>query len=327
MGRIKQYGRRVLVLILTSCCLIAGSDVCAKDSLLIIRLDDDALREAVRGIRSEIREHFLINDMLVRANTTSNEISRKMREISPKLVILMDNAAISLYKRFQKGLPDPSKAVPSVSIMASFMDLVIRDMKNATGIFYEVPVVTSVVSLRSVMPSVPLKRIGVVHREFMEPSVRMNRGYCKRENIELVSRLITRNYNVRSDIKKNLKLLNARNIDALWIPNDNKFLNAGLIQSVWIPFVRQFGKPVIVGVEVLVRPEFEFGTFAVIPDPFELGTQAAEIIYDIRDNNWRAEGREIEPPRSVHKIINMEQARRLFRIDKEKLGSIDKILE
>jgi len=328
MGTIKQYSRTILVLILIICCMVTGSDfACAKDSLLIIRLDDNALKQAVDGIHSQIRQDFLVVEMIVNADTMSNEIARKMKEVSPKLVVLMDNAAISLYKKFQKGLPDSSETVPSVSIMATFMDLAIRDMKNATGIFYEVPVVTSVVNLRSVMPSIPLKKIGVAYREFMEQSVMINRGYCKRESIELVSQPIAEESNPESDLKKALKLLRDQNIDALWIPNDNKMVNASLLKSVWIPFAGQFRKPIIVGVEVLVQPKFKFGTFAVIPDSFELGVQAAEVIYDIRDNNWSAEGREIEPPRSVYKFINMEQAQRLFRIDKEKLGNVDKILQ
>ncbi len=325
MGTIKQYGRTISVLILMICCI--SDDLYAKDSLLIIRLDDEALKQAVEGIRSQTGQNFLIDEMVVNADTTGNEISRKMKDVSPKLVVLMDNAAISLYKKFQKGLPDSSKFVPSVSIMASFMDLVIRDMKNATGIFYEVPVVTSVVNLRSVMPSVPLKKIGVVHREFMEQSVKINREYCRRESIELVSIPIAGDNNLGSDMEKALNRLRDQNIDALWVPNDNKIISVSLFKSVWIPFAAQFGKPIIAGVEVLVQPKFRFGTFAVIPDPFELGVQAAEIIFDIRDNNWSAEGREIEPPRSVYKIINMEQAQRLFRIDKEKLENVDKILQ
>jgi len=324
MGTIKQYGRTILVLILMICCM--ADYVYAKDSLLIIRLEDIALKQAVDGIRSQIRQDFLVVEMIVNADTAENEISRKMKDISPKLVVLMDNASISLYKKFRKGLPDSSEAVPSVSMMASFMDIMIRDIKNAAGIFYEVPVVTSIVNLRSVMPSVPLKKIGVVHREFMEQSVKTNREYCKKENIELVSQIIPGD-DVKSYLEKALNRLRDQNIDALWIPNDNKIVNASLLQSVWFPFAGQFGKPIIVGVEVLVQPKFKFGTFAVIPDPFELGVQAAEIIFDIRDNGWKAEGRGIEPPRSVFKIINMEQAQRLFRIDKEKLSNIDKILQ
>ncbi len=142
--------------------------------------------------------------------------------------------------------------------------------------------------------------------------------------VTVISRLIPGDGNVGSELEKALNLLKDQNIDALWIPNDN---NTSLFKSVWIPFAGQFRKPIIVGVEVLVQPKFEFGTFAVIPDTFELGTHAAEIIYDIRDNNWSAEGREIKPPRSVYKNINMEQALRLFRIDKEKLGNVDNILE
>lgn len=326
MGTIKQFSRTILLLMLMSCCM--ADAVYAKDSLLIIRMDDAALRQAVEGLRSYIREEFPIAEMIVRSDTQADEISHKIEEVSPKLVVLMDNTAITLYKKFRKGLPESSKPLPSVSIMASFMDLVIRDMKNAAGIFYEVPVVTSVVSLRSVMPSVPLKKIGVAHRGFMEQSVKTNREYCKRENIELVSQIIPESENFESGIEKTLKFMTDQGIDALWIPNDNKIINPSLFKSVWIPFAERFRKPIIVGVEVLVQPKFKFGTFAVIPDPFELGVQAAEIIYDIRDNNWSAEDREIEPPRSVYKFINMEQAQRLFSIDKEKLmNNVDKILQ
>lgn len=326
MGTIKQCSITIFLLILITCCM--ADAVYAKDSLLIIRMDDAALRQAAEGLRSYIREEFLIAETIVRSDTQSNEISQKMKEVSPKLVVLMDNTAITLYKKFQKGLPDPSQPVPSVSIMASFMDLVIRDMKNATGIFYEVPVVTSIVSLRAIMPSVSLIKIGVAHRGFMEQSVKTNSGYCKRENIELISQIIAESGDFESDLENALKRLRDQDIDALWVPNDNKIINPGLFKSVWIPFAEQFKKPIIVGVEVLVQPKFRFGTFAVIPDPFELGVQASEIIYDIRDNNWSAEDRIIEPPRSVYKFINMEQAQRLFRIDREKLeNNIDKILE
>jgi ABC-type uncharacterized transport system substrate-binding protein len=310
------------------CRLFSGcDDVYAKEPLLIIRLEGNALQQAVEGIRAEIKESFLINEMLIDKNTTDNDIALKMKELKPKLVVLMDNIAVSLYKKYQKEIPESSAVVPSVSLMASFMDLSIRDMKNATGIFYEVPLVTSIVNLRSVMPSVPLRNIGVVNREFMDQSVKINRGYCRRENIELISQQISENENITAELEKALKLLKESKIDALWVPNDNKIVNANLLKSVWIPFAEQFEKPIIVGVEVLVQPSFKFGTYAVIPDHVELGKQASEIIFDIRDNHWKAESRDIEQPRSVYKIINMEQAERLFRIDKEKLNNVDKILK
>jgi ABC-type uncharacterized transport system substrate-binding protein len=328
MGTIKKCSKILSFWILMMCWLVPISDnAYAKDPVLIIRLEGNALQQTVEGIRAEIKDNFLITEMIIDKNAATDDISQKMKELKPKLVVLMDNIAVSLYKKYQKGLPDSSAVVPSVSLMASFMDLSIRDMKNATGIFYEVPLVTSVVNLRSVMPSVPLRKIGVVNREFMEQSVKINRGYCRKENIELVSHLISENETIKTELERALKLLKDNKIDALWVPNDNKIVNASLLKSVWIPFAEQFEKPIIVGVEVLVQPSFKFGTYAVIPDHVELGKQASEIIYDIMDNHWQAEGRDIEQPRSVYKIINMEQAQRLFRVDNEKLNNVDKILQ
>ncbi|RLC00051.1 MAG: hypothetical protein DRI57_32795 [Deltaproteobacteria bacterium] len=116
-------------------------------------------------------------------------------------------------------------------------------------------------------------------------------------------------------------------MDVLWVPNDNKIVNAELLRSVWIPFARKFQKPIIVGVEVLVSPGFQFGTFGVIPDHINLGAQAAGTVFDVRKNGWQVGGRKLEPPHSVYKIINYGQAVRLFKVDKDKLlNVVDKIL-
>jgi hypothetical protein len=302
---------------------LSGTD---KESLLIIRVEGENFEQVVLGLSEELTEEFFLHELIVDKNTQKQQIAPKIKEVSPKIVVLMDNVSISLYKKYQKELPKSALITPSVAVMASFMDMAIKDLKNSTGIFYEVPLVTSIVSIRAILSSNSFDKVGVLYREFMRPAINLNKKYCATENIELIPHLIANKGNLKSELKNALNKL-GKQIDTLWLPNDNKLINAELLKSVWIYFAKEFQKPIITGIEGLTEPKLNFGTFAVVPDPIQLGTQAAEIIFDAMENDWEVETGKVEQPRSVYKIINLEQAERLFQIDKEKLQNIvDKIL-
>ncbi len=297
-----------------------------KEPLLIIRVAGKNFEQVVLGLSEELTEEFFLHELIVNKSTQKAQIAPKIKEISPKIVVLMDNISINLYKGYQKGLPQSVSIIPSVSVMASFMDMAIKDMENATGIFYEVPLVTSVVNLRAILSSHSFDKVGVVHREFMNHAISLNQKYSAREHVELITYPIPNKGNIKSELKTALNQL-GKKVDAFWIPNDNKLINAALLKSVWTDFAKEFRKPIITGVESLVKPKFEFGTFAVIPDSIQLGTQAAEMVFDAMENNWEVETGSVTPPRSVYKIINLEQAERLFQVDKEKLQNmVDKVL-
>ncbi len=326
---IKNNNQRAALFAIFFCmfAVLASLPAHAKEPLLIIRTEGKDFEQAVQGMREELEEDFSINEMVIDKRASAYEITRKMKNVLPRVVVLMDNISISLYQKYQRQLPDSADIVPSVSLMASFIDFAIKGLKGGTGIFYEVPIVTSVVNLRSVLTSDSFDKVGVIHRNFMKQHIRTNREYCTKEGIELVSYRISGRSNIESELKSGFKKLRKSRVNALWVPNDSKIVNAGTLKSVWIPFAAKFKKPIIVGVEVLVTPRFQFGTFAVIPDHVRLGAQAAEIVFDIMDNDWQVGNRPIEPPRSVYKIINLKQAERLFKVDKEKLANVDKILK
>jgi len=207
----------------------------------------------------------------------------------------MDNIAISKYKKFQAETGNTG--VPAVCLMASFMNLAMKDMQNATGKFYEVPIVTSAVHLRSILKNTPLIKIGVIHREFMGPLIEMNRIYCEKDKIKLASYSIPNKGNFKSKIKRGLaKLYKDYDINTLWVTNDRCLINRKLIQSVWLPFAKRFGEPIIAGVQVLAEPKLDFGTFALVPDPKESGAQAAEIVFDIMENDWKVVDNIVVPP-------------------------------
>ena len=298
----------------------------AKDSLLVIRAHGRDYEQTTAGLTNELEEDISVTEFVIGKKTTKGDIARKMRDVSPRIVVLMDNSAIILYRKYQKELPASAPVIPSVSLMAAFTELVIRGMKNATGISYEVPIVTSIVNLRAIL-DMPTDKVGIVHREFFREFVSRNAAYCANENIDLVSYAIPDKGRIKSNLNKGLKFLKKNGVGAIWVPNDSNIVNNRLLGSVWIPFTRKYKKPVIVGVEILVRPKLNFGTFAVIPDNISLGIQAAEMILDAMDNNWQVETGMVASPRSVYKIINFRQAGHQFNISEENLQDVDKVLK
>ncbi len=297
----------------------------AMDSVLVIREGGKNFKEAVDGLISELEDEMSVNEIILYTKTSSLNIAEKINAVSPKIIVLMDNRAIALFSRYQNNLPESAEKIPSLAMMGVFMDLALKGLKNASGIYYKVPVVTSVVSLREIL-DMPFDKVGIVHRAFSQSYVDRDKEYCAKEGIILQPYLISGKLRYESKLKKGLEhLMNKDNIDAILVPNDSALINSRLLQSVWLPFARDFKRPIIVGVEVLVNPQLNFGTFAVIPDHTELGTQAAEIILEARDNKWTFDHK-IVPPRSVYKIINFEQSKRLFNVDEERLQDVDNIL-
>lgn len=314
--------------IFTVILLIFVNAVLAKDILLVVRQDGKDFEDALKGLTEELNNDFTIKDKVITRKSEVDEIKLEIEITNPKLVVLMDNTSIALFKKYQSVLKDGETVIPSLSIMGVFIADAIREMKNATGISYEIPIVTSVVSLRSVL-DVPVKKVGVIHREFLNGFLTQNKKFCRMEGIEIVGVTLPNKSNeYKTLLKKGLKtLFEEHNVDVLWVPNDNAFLKPDIIQSVWMPTVKKQKKPVIVGVEILVNPQLEFGTYAVLPDHVFLGSQAAGKVYDIMDNDWQCENEKVDPPLSVYKIINLRQAKKNFNATDEKLKTVDKTLK
>ncbi|MGM0442571.1 MAG: hypothetical protein ACQEQV_00100 [Fibrobacterota bacterium] len=310
----------VFFLVILSSISVAAEESEEK-SLLIIRSAGDDFQEVVTGLRYELDAVFTIVDTVLEENT-KDAIASLMENVGPKVVVLMNNTQIDAYRSYQKSL-DVDTYVPSVSLMAASVDGYIDGMKNCAAIEYEIPIVTSAVGLRSVF-SVDIKKIGIVHRSYLNDFVKENRAFCNSEGIDLATEVVSD----AEEVGDALNSLRKRDIDALWVANDNVLLSQKLIVNEWIPFVQKNKLPVIVGVESLVNPKFHFGNYAVVPDNIALGNQAANLIYDIMYNDWKVfRNGETQPPLSVKTVVNGPDARKFFDIDEEDLMSVDRVLE
>lgn len=313
-----------IVLIITLACSFSF----AKHNLLIIRTEGASFEEAQNGLTYDLEYDFDIKELIVNKSTKTTDISARMSSDNPQVVVLMNNISVSLYRKYQESLPADSKFVPAIALMGILLDDKIDGMKNTYGIEYEIPIVTSAVNLRTVLGANKVKSIGIVHRENFTSFIEENRTYCKNEGINLET-VVIGTKRVEADLKKALnKLVDEKNVDAIWVPVDNKLINQSLLMNVWIPFQKKYKKAMIVGVGNLVNPKFHFGTFAVLPDHVALGSQAASVIYDVMDNDWQVEENgAAQPPLSVYTILNYPDNKDYFGIDKDNLMGVDKILE
>ncbi len=308
--------------------LFLVATACAKDPVLVFRPEGGDYDAVIRGMGREIGEDFTIGQQTLAPGAGIQAMAEPIRRTAPRLVILMDNRIINLYKSYQASLPDSVPPVPSISLMAASLDHEIVGLKLATGIAYEIPILTSAVNLRDILKR-PLPKIGIIHRDFLSDFVAGNKEYCRQEGIALTAVVLkNQEENFGKAIRKGLRtLFEEEQVDALWVPNDNALLTAALLRDVWIPMLNRYRKPVIVGVEALAQPGLGFGTLAVLPDHTELGRQLAEIVVELSTAGFAAPDGKVRQPLSIIKVVNLPQAHKIAGVGRENLGSVDRILE
>lgn len=306
--------------------LLLCAALASAESILVLHPQGNDFAEAIKGIRENL-EGFDVQDVVVSKDSPAGTVAQALASASPEAVVLMDNHSIRLFKEYQAALPDSAPRIPSIALMAVQVELAIGGIRNATGISYEVPAVTTIVNLRSLLQA-PIGKVGVIYRASMESFFVKNAAFCKRENIELVGVKVADDADAKTALKNGLEQLNAGGgVDALWVLNDNFFLNVALLKSVWLPAAAKQRKPIVVGVESLIATSLNFGTFAVLPDPYGLGSQTANLIFDLKDNGWDASERGIDQPVSVVKILNAKLARKISKLNEDRLREVDKLAE
>jgi len=282
--------------------------------------------KVVEGIEEELVSEYTLAKLSITEKTTLQNFAEAIDSINPRIIVLIGNRPISLLFEFQKMRPDHNPHIPSVAIMAIGIDYATKKLSNATGIHYDVPIVSTVTSLRSVINK-PITTLGIVHRSIMEDMISTYKTYCKKEKIKTVSltipdKLLKRPFRMRRKIKT---FLENTKPDLFWIPTDNHFFTNQLIFRVWKPLSRNPGIPIVVGIEALIGKNLESGMMAVVPDYVNLGIQTAQVIFEVERKNWNASAVPVQVPLSLYKIINVSKSEDIFR--KEGIKYIDKVIE
>lgn len=321
--------RRVIVSVLAFMLMSAAfSHAVTQDSLLIIRENGREFEHVSGLIRDELQSDFVFHDLIISRKSSPSEIQNAVGIYNPKLVILMDNKSIDLYMQYQFRSGDSLRLIPSISIMGVLVEDAITDIKNAAGISYEVPALTSILAFKSVV-KMKIINTGVIHREFLKGFIDRNINICRKKGINLESiSLPNKSSKYPYAIKKAIEeLIELKDVNCLWIPNDNVLLCPEYVEKIWSPVLLKYKIPVIVGVESLVNPDLHFGSFAVLPDHSALGNQVAGMVYEIQKNDWSVKQNSTEPPLAVIKVINYRLVKTEFGVKENSLRSIDRVLK
>ena len=163
----------------------------------------------------------------------------------------------------------------------------------------------------------------MIYRDVFEDFINEQKTMAAQEQIELVTRQLT-TQDVKSSLKKTVKsLVNGDDVDAIWILNDNVLLNRRALLKSWLPALKRNKKPVLVNVQSLVSPKFRFGSFAVLPDHTALGVQAANILFELQENEWQVGDKELEEPVAVEKVLLVPFAQKYLTLKDNALDQID----
>jgi hypothetical protein len=295
-----------------------------KPVLLIVSAQGEIFISAQKGIISELNDLFSFKNITISTSTTTENLREVILSSRPSALALLDNKSINLYRKYCRTLDDSSEIIPSVALLSVNVQLAIQGMKNIQAISYESPMVTSLVKIRNIL-NLPLRSAGVIFRKEFEPFITKESIFCKSENIEIEKFVLNdQKESYPEDIRKYLEILTSKKkVQAIIVLNDNAILKPDLITKCWIPFASKINIPFIVGVETLVRPEFNFGTFAVLPDSRAAGEQAADLFVDLMDQDWHFDTCIVYPAISVYTVLNYEKVQKVKHLN---LNIVDKVI-
>jgi ABC-type uncharacterized transport system substrate-binding protein len=300
--------------------LAAGS---GARTILVCMPDTPQTREVWRGLSDELGQEFRLVAVAVESRADSAIIERGIQTHSPAALVLMNNPTVSAYRGYA-GSAD-ARRLPSVVVMTSFLDGAALRAIGATGISYEVPLITAVTNLRKVLAT-SVETVGVAYRAPLASFVKREVELASREKIRVVERPLSDEPN-SSEIKRALRELK-QEADAVWVLNDDRVLTPQLISQGWLPGLNEKPwRPTIVGVASLVSTSQALGTLAVMPDHTALGVQAANLVYDIADNEWQVPEAFAQLPLSTNTAFDLHHASERFELKQGALAQVDKVVE
>ncbi|MFZ5895072.1 MAG: hypothetical protein ACOY0T_28690 [Myxococcota bacterium] len=295
------------------------------DAVLVFLPESPHTREAWGTLKDELANDFDVLTRVVGEDSDESFVRREIEATKPRGVVLMGNLAMNLYLEYQRRHPGQSFP-PALVVMASFFEQQRGLFKNTTGISYEIPGITTFVSLRSFVYQ-PVRRVGVIHRPLFSNYVERQSRLASVEQVQIVRAEVGSApgpYEIRRAIDR---LINRDKVDAIWVLNDNVLLEPELIAKGWLTMLHKNPVLVVVGVGSLVDQRLHFGSFAMLPDHAALGVQTANLIFKLAEQGWNAEKEPVELPLSIQTVVDLAWTREHFQVREEALERIDRIVQ
>lgn len=297
----------------------------SASTILAFTPETPQTREVITGLSDELQGNYRLVAVRLDSANEANVLAESIERYKPSALVLINNTSVTAYRRYQQ-LKGGQTFPPAVIVMASFLESQTAQLQCATGISYEVPLITAITNLRKLV-SLSRERVGVVVRSPLREFVNNQVQLASREKVIVTQEEVDATPNP-SEIKRAIRRLKSR-ADVLWILNDDRLLTPQLIADAWVPGLDERPwVPSIVGAPSLVSARNSFGTFAVLPDHAALGAQVSDMLDDIANNDWKVPGGAgIQLPVSTTTTIDLGQVKERFLLQPDALQQVDKIVE
>ena len=294
--------------------------------VIIVCMPDTAQsREVWNGLSDELSHDYRLVAIQVERADESALIAAGIEQYRPSALLLMNNPTVGAYRKYQSHA-NSRVFPPSVIVMTSFLEAQIERVIGATGITYEVPLITVMTNLRRLV-KLTSERVGVIVREPLRAFISKQVALANRERIVAIQAVVSARPNA-SELKRAIRQLKD-DVDVLWILNDDRLLTPQLISEGWLPGLDERPwLPTVVGARSLVSLGHSFGTLAVLPDHVSLGSQAANLLFDMADNGWQLPAdAAVQLPLSTTVTIDLAQVKERFVMRADALEHVDRVLE
>jgi hypothetical protein len=297
----------------------------SKGRILVLMPETSQTREVWTGLSDELRRDYELVSVRVDSRSDDGIIAEAVSRHAPKAIVLMNNPTVAAYAQYQRKHQGEAFP-PAVIAMTSFLDGQQHSVAQATGIYYEVPLITVVTNMRKLIAT-PIDRVGVVRRAQLADFVRRQAELAAHEGIVVEEEEVGNAPNA-SELKRAIRGVRLRS-HALWVLNDDRLLTPRLIAEGWLRGVSERPWiPTIVGAASLVSPMQSFGTFAVLPDHAALGVQVASLVFDLADSEWTiGSDAHAQLPLSTTTTVDLVQAKERFSLRDGALAHVDRILQ
>lgn len=294
-------------------------------TILVFMPETAQTKQVWSGLHDELADDYQLIAIRLDAAGQASIIEEAVSRYKPVGLVLMNNPTVSAFRHLQQTRPNATLP-PAVIVMTSFLETHAKNLHGATGVAYEVPLITAITSLRRVLV-LPRERVGVIGRAPLRGFINRQVALCAREKVTVIQEEVSQSPNP-SELKRAIRRLK-QEADVIWILNDDKLLTPRLLSEGWVVGLDERPwLPTIVGAASLVSAASGLGTFAVLPDHVALGAQAASMLADIADNDWRLTDEDrIQLPLSTTTTIDLVQTRERFELQRDALRQVDRILE
>lgn len=278
--------------------------------------------QLIKALSDEVQGDMNVLVCYIDDTTTPDNFLEVLIKTSPVGLVLLDNSSVSLYVQFQKQHSN-RRFPPAIIAMTVFLDLIIDEVKNATGITYEVPGVAGFTALRNVSDR-QVRKIGLIYRETFRQIVLKQKKLALKEGFELIEESLNDSPSV-TDVNLALNELKSQNIDALWLLNDIVLYANGILERAWMPFMRRAQFPAIASVDSFLQEDVSIGTLAILPDYGALGLQVASLLLLVLDSEGLVSPAEfpVELPVSVRTVVQKGHVGRRLLLSSEAEDYID----